>query len=144
MDQYASVLLAFPDSTELTNEAYHQAAKRHVQKVEELVKHGAGFGDEAAQLLEVSAGIASASLLLFDTLTLRQHVDPAINSISYLALLMTLLQRDRAPQTNITLLTCITKFLMTFDARQIRYIGDSLSGLLAVVVEGNLFTVSDV
>ncbi|KAK0638748.1 hypothetical protein B0T16DRAFT_431846 [Cercophora newfieldiana] len=122
MDEYASVLLAFPNAIDLSNEAFHPAVRRHVREVEELVKDSADFGSHAAQLLE--------------------HVDPAVNSISYLALLGILLQRDRVPQTNVTLLICITKFLLTFDARQIRYAGTAFSSLLGLIAGGNLFPAS--
>ncbi|KAK4452353.1 COP9 signalosome complex subunit 3 [Podospora aff. communis PSN243] len=123
MDQYASVLLAFPDGKYSSNEEYHRAVRQHVQKVEKLGKeHGAALGSHAAQLLE--------------------HVNPAVNSISYLTVLGIVVQRERAPQTNMTLLTWITRFLMTFDARQMRYAGSQFSGLLNLVGEGSLFPAS--
>ncbi|KAK0614178.1 hypothetical protein B0T14DRAFT_438502 [Immersiella caudata] len=122
MDQYASVILAFPDGQDLSDVEYHRAARQHVQKIEKLVKDAADFGSQAAQLLE--------------------HIDPAVNSISYLAVLGGILQRERAPQTNITLLTSITRFLMTFDARQIRYAGTAFSNLLGFVGEGSLLPAS--
>ncbi|KAK0720580.1 hypothetical protein B0H67DRAFT_484140 [Lasiosphaeris hirsuta] len=124
MDHCASVLLAFPEAKEITeNYVYHKTAQQHVQKVERLIKENtATFSGLAAQLLE--------------------HVNPAINSISYLALLQTLLSRDKAPQTNQPLLSAITTFLMTFDPRQIRYVGTTLSNLLTTVGEGEIFPAS--
>ncbi len=55
MDHCASVLLAFPETKEITeNYVYHKTAQQHVQKVERLIKENtATFSGLAAQLLEV-------------------------------------------------------------------------------------------
>lgn len=55
MDHCASVLLAFPETKEPSdNEHYHKAVRQHVLKVEKLMKENAStFGSLAAQLLEV-------------------------------------------------------------------------------------------
>ncbi|KAK3327976.1 hypothetical protein B0T19DRAFT_484968 [Cercophora scortea] len=124
MDHCASVLLAFPPSSPLANnEQYHKAALAHVLKVEKMIKdNGASFVGYASQLLE--------------------HVNPANNSISYIALLQTILTNDNSTPSRGELPTAITTFLMVFDPRQIRYVGGAFSALLGVVQEGSLIPAS--
>ncbi|KAK3325652.1 hypothetical protein B0H66DRAFT_529678 [Apodospora peruviana] len=122
MDHCASVLLAFPPASELAdNEQYHKAVRLHIQKVEKLMaENGPAFPAYAENLLGV--------------------IHPADHSISYLALLQSLLTRDTPIQGG--LLPQITTFLMTFDPRQIRYVGLAFSSLLKTVSGGELFPAS--
>ncbi|KAK3685669.1 hypothetical protein B0T22DRAFT_225883 [Podospora appendiculata] len=124
MDHCASVLLAFPPSSPLTNnDQYHRAAVAHVQRVDKMIKdNAASFNGYANQLLE--------------------HVDPAKNSISYIALLHTILVHGNPTPPHDDLLVAITTFLMTFDSRQIRYVGGPFSIVLGAVREGVLFPAS--
>ncbi|KAK0635559.1 hypothetical protein B0T17DRAFT_650532 [Bombardia bombarda] len=122
MDHYASVLQAFPPASELAdNGQYHKAAVLHVQKVQNLMKQN--MANYADQLLE--------------------RIDPAVQSISYLALLQTVVGREKASQLpDNKILDNILAFLLTFDARQIRYVGGALSSLLTFVRESASYPAS--
>ncbi|KAM7217848.1 COP9 signalosome complex subunit 3 [Rhypophila decipiens] len=119
MDHCASVLLAFPHTSELAdNEDYDKAARIHVQKVDKLIKeNGGNFPIFAEQLLDI--------------------VNPVDHSISYLALLLALVKPPNAGHA--TLLQRVSRFLLTFDARQIRYAGSAFLELLSRIEEGWLF-----
>ncbi|KAM7199252.1 COP9 signalosome complex subunit 3 [Naviculisporaceae sp. PSN 640] len=119
MDHCASVLLAFPPTDPpKDNIQYDQLARSHYHKVERLIKENVNnFSTFAQQLLDV--------------------VNPATHSISYLALLSVLIKRENASQK--WLLESVTRFLLTFDARQVRYAGIALSNILGVIEEGWLF-----
>ena len=70
-----------------------------------------------------------------------QHVDPAINSISYLSLLIATRIANGLPQPE--LLAKVSIFLVSFDARQIRYAGKAFSLVLDWLTSGDMFPVSD-
>jgi COP9 signalosome complex subunit 3 len=69
-----------------------------------------------------------------------KHVDPAVNSISHLSLLIAARLANSLPQAD--LLAKISIFLTTLDARQIRYAGKNFSVVLDWLVGGTLFPVS--
>jgi COP9 signalosome complex subunit 3 len=70
-----------------------------------------------------------------------QHVDPAINSISHLSLLIAARAANSLPQPE--LLAKVSIFLVSFDARQIRYAGKPFASVLDWLTSGDLFPVSD-
>lgn len=111
--------MSFPDITRhYTNEQYHLAAQDHIQTIQKLVQqYAADVASHAAELMDL--------------------IDPKVNSISYLALVFTLLERDESPKTNDNILRNIIRFLQQFDARQIRYCGTTLGNLFERV--GGLF-----
>ncbi|KAK1836252.1 COP9 signalosome complex subunit 3 [Podospora conica] len=115
MDRCAAVLLLFPEtfSNDLPDPEYNKAARQHVQKVENLSKDGL-LAKFAPQLLP--------------------QIDPAINSISFLALLLESLS-DRSKKNIDAILPHLVRFLMTFDARQIRYALTQMSNLLTAFAE---------
>ncbi|KAK5658563.1 hypothetical protein OQA88_1956 [Cercophora sp. LCS_1] len=122
MDRSVAVLLAFPEEAGYaSNEEYQKAATTHFQKLRKLIEESS-FAGLALQLLE--------------------HVDPAVNSMSYLALLQVILAHEKSPQTNAPLLSSITRFLLAFDDRQIRYVGGAMSTLLTAVGEQDIFPAS--
>ncbi|KAK3373536.1 hypothetical protein B0T24DRAFT_623694 [Lasiosphaeria ovina] len=125
MDNAASVLLAFPPDGDLpTLEKYHKAVTAHVQQVERLLK-------------DTTTNLASLAPLLLE------HVNPAVNSISYLALLQSILASEKTTQPQrLAVLPSVTAFLMTFDPRQIRYVGSALSRLLDLVATNELLPAS--
>ncbi|KAJ4306153.1 hypothetical protein N0V88_000949 [Collariella sp. IMI 366227] len=107
MDQIASVLLNFPPAGGVSDEEYYKAAKIHSQEVQKLAV-SPKFKDFAPQLLD--------------------HVNPSVNSISYLGLLIAAHNANTVPLPD--LLTKITTFLTTFDSRQIRCAGKLFSIVL--------------
>lgn len=61
--------------------------------------------------------------------------------MSYLALLQPVLSNVKPLQNNIPLLSSIAKFLLTFDARQVRLVGTAMSNILVAVGEQDIFPV---
>jgi COP9 signalosome complex subunit 3 len=128
MDQAASVLLDFPPEGGIAGDAqYHAAAQSHSQKLDQLAA-APNFPGFAPQLLDVGALCAPPFLPRKPADSSSQHVHPAVNSNSYLTLLIAARAADRLPQAD--LLTKVATFLSTFDARQIRYRGKAFSALL--------------
>ncbi|KAK3899877.1 hypothetical protein C8A05DRAFT_46174 [Staphylotrichum tortipilum] len=120
MDQLASMLLEFPPAGGFADdEQYNRAAKLHSQNLNKP---------------SVSQHLRDAAVHLVE------HVDPAANSLSHLALLVALGNTNSLPQAD--LLAKISVFLVTFDARQIRYAGKSFSTILDWLVGGDLFPAS--
>jgi COP9 signalosome complex subunit 3 len=78
-----------------------------------------------------------------DLLTRSKHVNPALNSISYAYLLNTIYSSDtQNSDLPDDLAECTAKFLLTFDARQIRYAGTPFSSILDAVQTGQVFPAS--
>ncbi|KAF2964923.1 hypothetical protein GQX73_g8631 [Xylaria multiplex] len=121
MDQYASALLAFPPQNEpADNETYHKAAMLHIQRISKMIK------ERPKDLVAFSAELINV-------------IDPAVNSLSYLAILHALIFPSLAakvPQNFI--LEKLTTFLMVFDGRQCRYGGFPLLDVLDAVGNGRL------
>ncbi|GAP89555.1 putative cop9 signalosome complex subunit 3 protein [Rosellinia necatrix] len=121
MDQCANALLAFPPQGDLgDNDAYHKAASVHVHRLSKM-------------LSERARDLAVYSAELFEV------VDPTFNSLSYLALLHSLIFPSLAssvPQEFI--LEKVVIFLMSFDGRQSRYGGSLLLDLMEAVGAGRL------
>lgn len=75
-------------------------------------------------------------------LYLQQVLDPAVHSLSYLALLETLLPSEGQPQdVEPVLADKIVSFLVSFDARQVRYIGAPFTSLFTAVASGQIIPV---
>ncbi|POS74600.1 hypothetical protein DHEL01_v207007 [Diaporthe helianthi] len=118
MDNAASILLGFPPSRPFaTDDDYDIAVHSHLYRIDELFSK--------------------------DTATIAQHgfeilqlLDPAVNSISYLAVFNTLSESASFP-ANVRL-RALVQFLLTFDARQIRYVGSHLTTWLDKVASGTL------
>lgn len=67
-------------------------------------------------------------------------MDPAVNTISYLAVFNTIAESQAFAIED--KLEALVKLLSTFDARQIRYVGSQFSGLLDKVASGTVLPVS--
>ncbi|KAI1419704.1 cop9 subunit [Xylaria sp. FL1777] len=122
MDQCVSALLAFPppQSDVADNETYHKAALLHVQRLTKMIR------EQAQDLVAYSPEILNV-------------VDPATNSLSYLAVLHALLFPSLAavvPQEII--LNKLVTFMMLFDGRQCRYGGHILLDIMDAVGSGRL------
>ncbi|KAI1112142.1 cop9 subunit [Nemania sp. NC0429] len=121
MDQCASTLLAFPPQSELVdNETYHRVAWNHVQRLSKILREAAG-------------DLVGYSVELFNV------VDPAVNSLSYLALVHALMFPSLASNVPRDLiLEKLVTFLMSFDARQCRYAGSLLLEVMEAVGSGRV------
>ncbi|KAI1081181.1 hypothetical protein F5B20DRAFT_537136 [Whalleya microplaca] len=119
MDQYASTLLSFPpEPLPLDNDSYDKFAKGHLNKVSRLLK------DRSADL------IARGPQLL-------ELLDPAVNSLSYLAVLHALVLPSLASSASPeVLLEKLVVFLVSFDAQQCRYAGQHLQDIFGVAGNG--------
>ncbi|KAI1762024.1 hypothetical protein GGR53DRAFT_503176 [Hypoxylon sp. FL1150] len=120
MDKLAPTLLAEPVQGLVGIAARDTAVKNHVQKLSDLLKKNSG-----------------------DIITHGQNflelLDPSVHSLSYLAILHTLLIPGAA--TTIpreTLLEKLVIFLLTFDAVQCRYAGTHLHDLFLLAGAGDL------
>ncbi|OTB09129.1 hypothetical protein M426DRAFT_316421 [Hypoxylon sp. CI-4A] len=123
MEKIASTLLAFPSGEHVDrfdNGAYDPLAKSHVSKLAKLLK------DQAVDI--VTHGPQLLELL-----------NPAVNSLSCVAVLHTLITRDAITPDNLDLvLEKLTLFLITFDARQSRYARAQLQDVFQAVGTGQL------
>ncbi|KAJ0120110.1 cop9 signalosome complex subunit 3 [Diaporthe amygdali] len=118
MDNAVSVLLGFPPSQPFaTDEDYDNAVNFHLQQIDRL------FSKETATIAQ--QGINILKLL-----------DPAVNSISYLAVFNTL--SETTAFSSEQRLNALVTFLLTFDPRQIRYVGNHLTTWLDKVASGTL------
>jgi len=71
-----------------------------------------------------------------------QCLDPSINSLSYLALLDVLIPATAKPdEVDSPVVDKIVVFLLTFDPRQIRYIGHVFSSIFGMVASGQMVPV---
>ena len=148
MDEYASILLSFPpEPIPSDNVTYDKAVKGHLNRISHILKEkSADLIQFGPQLLEVSFPLTSVPRLTSYTLTdLRQPqlLNPAVNSLSYLAVLHTLLLPS--PATSVPrefLLEKLVEFMLRFDAIQIRYAGSHLQDVFAAVGNGQLLPVS--
>ncbi|KAH9999768.1 hypothetical protein F4779DRAFT_605114 [Xylariaceae sp. FL0662B] len=119
MDQYASTLLAFPpEAHHVDNETYDKVVKSHLTKLSKLLK------DRSADL------IAHGPQLL-------ELLNPALNSLSYLAVLHTLILPNLASSApRELLLEKLVVFLLSFDAQQCRYAGQYLQDIFNAAGSG--------
>ncbi|KAI0019351.1 hypothetical protein F4780DRAFT_747309 [Xylariomycetidae sp. FL0641] len=120
MDHCASTLMAFPPPGGFTtDEAYEKAAKAHVTTICKLLREqGALLQEVGPQLLDL--------------------LDPAVHSLSYLALL----HLQHPPTAHEHILEKVAVFLTTFDARQCRLAGTQLRELMSLVGTGQLLPAS--
>ncbi|KAI5926982.1 hypothetical protein F4810DRAFT_651657 [Camillea tinctor] len=119
MDQLAPVLLAFPPENPTDdNDTYDKAVKAHLNRLTKLLKdNNADLILHGPQLLEL--------------------LSPAVNSLSYLAVLHTLVIPSLATSmARDLLLEKLAIFLVSFDGRQCRYAGTHLHDLLSTVGSG--------
>lgn len=128
MDQYASVLLSFPPEGEATtprdNETYDRAVNVHLTKVSRILR------EQSADLIQYGP-------------ELLQLLDPAVNSLSYLAVLHTLILPGLASSASRDyLLEKLVMFMLSFDSLQVRYAGSHLQEIFAAVGGGQLLPVS--
>ncbi|KZL72084.1 cop9 signalosome complex subunit 3 [Colletotrichum incanum] len=116
------ILLYFEHENYATDEIYDKTVKNHIAKITRL------FKDQAPAI------VANAPQLL-------EIVNPAKHSISHLAILNTLKQIDEAsfPISIDAFREYVARFLLSYDARQIRYVGDVFYDLVKDVVECKLF-----
>ncbi|KAJ3572136.1 hypothetical protein NPX13_g5154 [Xylaria arbuscula] len=124
MDQCASALLAFPPQSDPTdNEEYHKAAVLHTQRLSKMLKE------------------RPKDLVVFST-ELLNVIDPAVNSLSYLALLHAVLIPSPAAQIpREFILEKLVIFMMRLDGRQCRYAGSTLLEIMEAVGSGRLLPV---
>ncbi|KAG8158423.1 hypothetical protein KVR01_011545 [Diaporthe batatas] len=118
MDNAASILLGFPPSQPfVADEDYDHAVHSHLHQIDQL------FSKETATIAQYGTEIL-------------QLLDPAVNSISYLAVFNTVSESATFPPE--ARLEALVTFLLTFDARQIRYVGSHLTTWLDKVASGTL------
>lgn len=123
MEHCAAVCLAFPPEVPLLDDpGYDKAIKNHLSKLVKLLQD------------------PSNPLLTHGT-KLLELVDPAVNSLSYLAIIHTLLIPGVVGPREV-LLEKVAVFLASFDARQVRYGGSHLLEILSLVGNGQLLPVS--
>ncbi|KAI1778326.1 hypothetical protein F4818DRAFT_405683 [Hypoxylon cercidicola] len=122
MDKLAPILLAVPVPAEgsVDNAAYDTAVKTHVQKLSKLLKDQPGdviaYGSKFLDLL-----------------------DPSVHSLSYLAILHTILIPGLATSVSRdALLEKLVIFLLTFDPVQCRYVGSHLQDIFLLAGNGEL------
>ncbi|KAI5858168.1 hypothetical protein GGS23DRAFT_586879 [Durotheca rogersii] len=124
MDRLASALLAFPPGASLDglsdNAAFDQAVKPHVSNLSKILSdHSAELIGHAPQLLEL--------------------LDPAVNSLSYLAVLHALIFPRPDPSVSIdVILDALVSFLLSFDGRQCRYARGHLQDIFNAAGSGQL------
>ncbi|RYP55368.1 hypothetical protein DL768_000123 [Monosporascus sp. mg162] len=121
MDQYAAVLLSFPpEDTPPDLESYDKAVKNHLNQVTRILK------DRSADLITYGPQIL-------------ELLNPAVHSLSYLAVLHTLILPGLAASASREyLLEKLVLFMISFDGLQIRYAGPHLQDVFAAVGGGQL------
>ncbi|ORY57292.1 uncharacterized protein BCR38DRAFT_461424 [Pseudomassariella vexata] len=111
MDQCAAVCLAFPPEDLLAdNQTYHKAVGVHLTQLSKLLKE-------------------STTTLVTHGLQLLELMDPAVKSLSYLAVLHTLLIPSVSAPRDVVLEKLVV-FLLSFDSRSLRYAGSHLLDIL--------------
>lgn len=128
MDKLASILLAFPPGLNLffninDNAVYDGTVKAHLAKLSKLLReHNTDLVAHGPNLLAV--------------------LDPEVNSLSYLAVLHSLIVpgiRESTPRDLV--LEKLVIFLTTFDARQSRYAGRHLLDVFHAAGSGQFLPV---
>lgn len=124
MEHLYSTLSSFPPEGPLQGLAlYDKTAKQHLNRLSRLLK-------------ENMADLVHFGPQLLDLL------DPAVHSLSYLAVLHSLVLPNAAESLDRTvLLEKLVRFLMGFDRVQIRYAGTHLQDVFTAVAIGNLLPV---
>ncbi|KAI0386637.1 hypothetical protein F5Y04DRAFT_68340 [Hypomontagnella monticulosa] len=124
MDKLASILLAFPSEPSLINTvdngAYDNAVKGHITKLSKLLQ------ERVADLIAHGPNLLAI-------------LDPSVNSLSYLAILHSLILPDiPASVPRHLVLESLVLFLSTFDGRQSRYAGKHLLDVFNAAGNGQL------
>ncbi|KAF6816240.1 putative COP9 signalosome complex subunit 3 [Colletotrichum sojae] len=117
-----ALLLAFEPGQHPTDELYHKAVEKHIQNVWKLFTENA------------DAVVANAPQLL-------EIIHPTDHSISHLAILNTIKRIDESklPVSPDALQEYILRFLLSFDQRQIRYVGEPFYDLVKDVLACKYF-----
>ncbi|PSR81845.1 hypothetical protein BD289DRAFT_484205 [Coniella lustricola] len=108
MEEATSILLGFPPEADISNDDfYDQAVNIHIKQVEHLLsaKKTTVSGEDAVKILKL--------------------LDPAVHSISYLAILDSLSTYDGLSHEDRG--RALIDFFLNFDPRQIRYVGSMFS-----------------
>lgn len=122
MDKIVTDCLGFPPEHPIEGASYETAINDHLMQLLKLI-------NEPTKPL-ISGGRKLLKLL-----------DPSINSLSYLAVLHSLFVPNLTDDKDF-LSEKLVVFLLSFDARQIRYAGAHLLQLLSLVAKGQLLPVS--
>ncbi|KAK8021516.1 hypothetical protein PG990_006654 [Apiospora arundinis] len=122
MDQALATCLAFPEDTLKDDATYDKAIQQHLLKLTKLIK------DPPVPLVQYGA-------------QLLELVDPEVNSLSYIAVLHSLLFPNVVGPREVVL-EKLVQFLMGFDPRQLRYAGSHLLEILNLVCGGSILPVS--
>ncbi|KAK8050632.1 hypothetical protein PG994_012362 [Apiospora phragmitis] len=120
MDQALATCLAFPPEQQVLQDdaAYDQAIQAHLLKLTKLLKDPpVPLGQYGGQLLEL--------------------IDPDLNSLSYVAVLHSLLLPNLVGPREF-ILDKLVRFLLGFDPRQLRYAGSHLLEIMTAVCSGSL------
>ncbi|KXJ91042.1 hypothetical protein Micbo1qcDRAFT_163770 [Microdochium bolleyi] len=121
--QHIATLKAFPPVGQQvlsTDEAYDGAVTAHLKSLSRLLR------DNSADLT-----IHGPELL--------KDLDPSIHSLSYLAIIHTLVIPSLATSAPLeVILENLVTFLLTFDARQVRYAGSHLQDIFTALGSGQL------
>ncbi|KAK6841338.1 hypothetical protein PG989_010109 [Apiospora arundinis] len=118
MDQALATCLAFPEDTLKDDATYDKAIQQHLLKLTKLIK------DPPVPLVQYGA-------------QLLELVDPEVNSLSYIAVLHSLLFPNVVGPREVVL-EKLVQFLMGFDPRQLRYAGSHLLEILNLVCGGSI------
>jgi len=143
MDHCAAVLLAFPTdavrAAPSDNRLYHESILNHCKQIDQLLKDQSNvIGQHILDLLDVS--VRQLSPVVAIVLTNFKLLDPAVCSISYLALLQSLVQQNSVDDLA-TAQPKILTFLLAFDARQIRYAGSAFATLFNTILSQKIIPV---
>ena len=145
MDSVWAVLSTFsaaPGGSQSTKE-YDLAIKDHVQAIKQLLfANRQVVTTNFAEILAVRTSFPCSSQWL-EMLTHFQNLDPANNSIAFLAILLITWDNNPTGPERSTLLDETLRFLLKFDPSQVRYTGQSFRKLLEDVVRGQRFSVRD-
>lgn len=133
MGNAAAVLTSFPaEGGYPTNDAYDDAAIHHLKQIETALFSDGGLkGDQLAQIIKVETprvSVCGPENMLTVIPPHPKKLDPAVHSISYLALIEAL---QDYPEFSVEERgSALIEFYTSFDAMQVRYAGNWFSGWL--------------
>lgn len=140
----AELLLAFPPDNvaSSTDVQYDEQVKVFLEQLSMMLSQETPLLiSSAPQLIQVRP---SSSCVTTQPLTSLepQLLDPSVNSISVLLLINRLKSAGGSPIPRPELTKLVTRFLESFDGRQIRYVGDLYMDLIQELVDGKWVPVS--